>query len=119
PEPGGDNDTFDIDWLIDKAIAAVGRHGNRGLVIDPWNEVEHAMPKGENVNEYTGRAIRALKRFGREFECIVIVVAHPNKRASEKAPEDVSLYDISDTSHFANKADFGVVVARVGGPEDT
>jgi twinkle protein len=112
PEPSKEDDQFDIEWLIEKAETAVIRYGIRILVIDPWNEIEHAMRKGESLTEYTGRAIRALKRFGREFECLVIVVAHPSKQGSLKEPDQISLYDISDTAHFANKADLGVVVAR-------
>ena len=118
PEPGEDNEEFDIDWLIDRAITAVVRYGIRVLVIDPWNEIDHAQGKRESLTEYTGRAIRALKRFAREFEVLVIVVAHPTKSAINKAPEDVGLYDISDSAHFANKADFGVVVARIGEDAD-
>lgn len=112
PEPSKEEDQFDVEWLIEKAEAAVIRYGIRILVIDPWNEIEHAVGRRESLTDYTGRAIRALKRFGREFECLVVVVAHPTKSAADKDPEDISLYDISDSAHFANKADFGVVVAR-------
>ena len=117
PEPSEEDESFDIDWLIEKATVAVIRHGIRVLVIDPWNEIEHASRKGESLTDYTGRAIRALKRFGREFECLVIVVAHPTKNAATKAPEEVTLYDVSDSAHWANKADFGIVVARRGESE--
>ena len=33
-----------IDWLLDTARAAVMRHGVRGLIVDPWNEIEHRRP---------------------------------------------------------------------------
>lgn len=116
PEPSSDTDVFDIDWLIERAITAVVRHGIRVLLIDPWNEIDHAAKRNENGNDYTGRAIRALKRFGREHEVLVIVVAHPNKWAvTNKEGDKINLYDISDTSHFANKADFGVTVSRIEG----
>lgn len=121
PEPSEENDQFDIDWLIEKATTAVIRHGIRVLVIDPWNEIEHGIGRRESLTEYTGRAIRALKRFGREFEVMVVVVAHPNKNAalrvltaSEEDVAEISLYDVSDSAHWANKADFGVVVTRRG-----
>ena len=114
PEPSDEDDSFDIEWLIEKATVAVIRHGVRVLVIDPWNEIEHASRKGESLTDYTGRAIRALKRFGREFECLVIVVAHPTKSAAQKPPNEVGLYDVSDSAHWANKADFGLVVCRNG-----
>lgn len=133
PEPDNENEQFDVDWLLEKAAMAVIRYGIRILVIDPWNEIEHAIGKRESVTDYTGRAIRALKRFGRKFGVLVIVVAHPSKAGALKAaradnirkikeknpdyaeePERLSLYDISDTAHFANKADFGVVLTRIG-----
>jgi len=41
-------------------------------------------------------------------------VAHPVKSAGDKPSEKLGLYDISDSSHWANKADIGVVVTRVG-----
>jgi twinkle protein len=30
-----------IQWVLDLAKAAVLRHGVRGLVIDPYNEIDH------------------------------------------------------------------------------
>lgn len=150
PEPGGeptDNKSiggyganragnFDIDWLLDKAGDAVIRYGIRILVIDPWNEIEHAMRRMENISEYIGRTIRALKRFAKEFEVLVILVAHPSKSGAQKAKvkstrkdtygnleeivnNEIELYDISDSAHFANKADFGVVIHRIGESNET
>lgn len=117
--PAGDEEASpDISWLIERAAAAVIRHGIRVLVIDPWNEIEHSRERHENLTEYTGRAIRALKKFGTDFDCLVIVVAHPTKSAASKPPAEVSLYDISDTAHFANKADLGIVIAREPGVEN-
>lgn len=115
PEPSDDDDRFNIDWLIERATTAAIRYGARVLLIDPWNEIEHASRTRESTTEYTGRAIRALKRFGREFECLVIVVAHPTKYGAAKEASDVNLYDISDSAHWSNKADLGVVVARLAG----
>lgn len=107
-----DDEQKDIDWLIERAAAAVIRHGIRVLLIDPWNEIEHSRRRGESPTDYTGRAIQALKKFGRDFDCVVIVVAHPTKEGAKKKAEDLSLYDVSDSAHFANKADLGVVMIR-------
>lgn len=115
PNPNDDEGEFNLDWLIERAEDAVIRYGIRVLVIDPWNEVEHTQARGESLTEYTGRAIKKLKRFARDFEVLVILVAHPTKVAANKEPDEVSLYDVSDSAHFANKADFGVVVARHNG----
>lgn len=114
PDPQNDEQEHTIEWLIDTAEAAVIRHGVRVLLIDPWNEIDHLREKGESGSDYVGRAIRLLKRFAKKFGVLVIIVAHPTKSAMGKPPEGVSLYDISDSAHFANKADIGIVVARMG-----
>jgi twinkle protein len=56
----------------------------------------------------------ALKNFARRFDVLVIIVAHPTKSGAAKDPQDMTLYDISDSAAFQNKADFGVVVSRLG-----
>ena len=114
PEPE-DEVTHDIDWLLERAEAAVIRHGARVLLIDPWNEIEHERRRDESITDYTGRAIRQLKSFGRRFDVLVIIVAHPTKSAVDKGADKINLYDISDSSAFANKADLGVIVARLAG----
>lgn len=114
PDPDDDDTTHDVDWLLSRMEAAVIRHGMRVCIIDPWNEIEHNREPGETETQYTGKAIRKLKRFARRYDCLVIVVAHPVKSAGQKPAEEVGLYDISDSSHWANKADIGIVVARIG-----
>jgi len=36
-----------INWVLDLAKAAVLRHGVRGLVIDPYNELDHQRPANQ------------------------------------------------------------------------
>ena len=80
-DPTGREDVdFDLDWIIDKATDAVLRDGIRVLVIDPWNEVEHARRRDESVTDYIGRGIRALKRFARLFDVAVIVCRPSDER---------------------------------------
>ena len=111
--PGRDEEEdHDINWLIERAAASVIRFGTRAVLIDPWNEIEHLRRRDESATDYTGRAIRELKRFAHDFDVLVIVVAHPTKAAHGKDPTNVSLYDVADSAHFANKADLGVVIAR-------
>jgi twinkle protein len=62
-DPTGREDLdFDLDWIIDKATDAVLRDGIRVLVIDPWNEVEHARRRDESVTDYSPQAICAPMR---------------------------------------------------------
>lgn len=114
PNQRGADDDFDLPWVMDRCQDAVLRDGVRLLLIDPWNEVEHAIPKGYSVTEYVGAAIRQLRKFALSYNLIVIVVAHPSKPDKRKNGSYLppSLYDISDSAHWYNKADHGIVVHR-------
>jgi twinkle protein len=113
PEPDGET-VHDIAWFLDKAQAAVLRHGVRVVLLDPWNEIEHARRRDETATEYTNRALREIKDFARRFDVMVIIVAHPTKGATSKSPEELTLYDVADSAAFQNKADLGVVIGRLG-----
>lgn len=103
-----------LDWVIERMEGAVVQHGCRIVVLDPWNEMDHLRSRDESLTEYVGRAIKTLKRFARAFQVHLIVVAHPTKQV--KDPDGgyriPTLYDISDSSHWHNKADIGIVVHR-------
>jgi twinkle protein len=92
-------------WLLEKAEVAIIRHGAKVLLIDRWNEVEHAPRRAETLTEYTNRALRGAEGFWRRFDVLIIVVAHPAKGAVYKAPEELTLYDVSDPAAFQNNAD--------------
>lgn len=105
-----DETELSVETIIELASIAVLRDGVRLLILDPWNEVEHKKLPNENETDYTGRAIRLLKRFARDFQCAVWMVVHPRKHFGEKRPPDLS--DAAGSQHFENKADYGVSVWR-------
>jgi twinkle protein len=111
-EPREEQEDATIEWLIEKASDAVVRYGVNWLLIDPWNQVEHKRERGQSEAEYQCRAIAALKRFSRSYNCGVIVVAHPTKDVKLPNGEirKPTLYDISGSSHWYNAADHGIVV---------
>jgi twinkle protein len=108
-----DDTELTIEKIIELAIVAVLRDGVRLLVLDPWNEIEHKRGREESETEYVGRAIRLLKRFAKDYNCAVWVVAHPRKPThSDGVPKRPSLLDLAGSAHFANKADYGVIFHR-------
>ena len=111
-----DDQDYDIDWLLDKMQVAVIRNGVKLVLIDPFNEIEHKKKADESLTEYIGRAIRKLKAFALQYNVLVCVVVHPTKAASQMDSSELSLYNLADSSHWANKADIGVIVGRVGDP---
>lgn len=103
----------DLKWILSRCAAAVMRFGLDMVIIDPWNEIDHTIPPNMSLTQYTGFAIKQFKRFARKYQVHVMVIAHPAKplQAKGKAPTP-SLYAISDSAHWANKADLGLVVMR-------
>lgn len=109
----------DAEWTIatvlDRAKALVFRKGIRGLVIDPWNELEHAPPAGVTETIYTGQVLKHVRQFARRHGVHVWIVAHPQKLYRDKETGNYpvpSLYDISGSANWRNKADCGIVVWR-------
>lgn len=111
--PGFD-DNVSLDWVLERAAVAVNRFNCQIIVIDPWNEMDHEKPNSMSLTEYTGFAIKQLKKFARNYHVHLIVVAHPAKmRRSDSGDYGIpTLYDISDSAHWYNKADIGIVVHR-------
>lgn len=109
-----EDDDITLDWVLEKAHVAVVRHNAQIVVIDPWNEMDHFRPNGMSLTEYTGFAIKQLKKFAINRGIHLIVAAHPAKmpKQTDGTYNVPSLYDISDSAHWYNKADIGIVVHR-------
>jgi twinkle protein len=104
---------LDLETLLDLAEVSVARHGSKLLIIDPWNEIEHKRARDESETDYTGRALRALKRFAHRTSTAVWVVAHPRKPSTDGMPKHPPcLYDLAGSGHWNNKADYGLVIHR-------
>lgn len=100
-----DINDLDLSQTIEHIEEAKVRFEIDNVILDPWNELEHKRDRHMSQTEYVGDAIRQLKRTARHYELMMTVVAHPKK--VEGMPQ---LYDISDSAHWANKSDVGVVI---------
>jgi twinkle protein len=107
-----EDDDPTLDWILDCGADAVIRDSINVLIIDPWNEADHHRKPGESLTEYTGRAIKKLKRFAQVYNVLVIVVIHPTKEGGLKPSGDLSLYDAADSAHWVNKADLAILIDR-------
>lgn len=103
--------SLDVEGFLELARVAVIRDGARGIVLDPWNELEHKRNRDETMTEYVGRAIRLIKAFAKRYQVFFWIVAHPTKpqKGSNEMP---GLYDVSDSANWSNKADYGLVYHR-------
>lgn len=109
----------DTDWTVDHilklALLLIRRHGVNGLIIDPWNELDHSRPSHLSETEYTSGALKKLRQYARRNAIGLWLVAHPQKlyrsRDTGQYPTP-TLYDISGSAHFRNKADDGLIIVR-------
>lgn len=109
-----DDAEIDLERYLTLARLAVIRDGARIVVLDPWNEIEHKRQRDETETDYIGRAIRALKRFAKRYNVALWVVAHPTKpmKLKDGTVPVPSLYDISGSANWSNKADYGLIYHR-------
>jgi len=107
-------DDFDLtlEKLIELAEIAILRDNCSVLMLDPWNEIEHCRKGTENETEYVGRAIRMLKKLARQYCVLVIIVAHPKMPQDQGKLKCPTLYSISGSANWFNKADYGLTVWR-------
>ncbi|XP_019156441.1 PREDICTED: twinkle homolog protein, chloroplastic/mitochondrial isoform X3 [Ipomoea nil] len=112
-----ENDSLpNIDWVLKLAKAAVLRHGVNGLVIDPYNELDHQRSPSQTETEYVSQMLTKIKRFAQHHSCHVWFVAHP-RQLHHWVGGPPNLYDISGSAHFINKCDNGIVIHRNRDPE--
>ena len=118
--PGDDAD-WTIDSVLERAAQLVYRHGIRGLVIDPWNEMEHLCPPDQTETQYISQSLKRIRQFGRRYGVHIWVVVHPTKlRKNEKGDYPVpTLYDCGGSAHWRNKADNGISVWRDLSPDSS
>ncbi len=89
-----EDDEMTLENFLEYCRVAVVRDGVKFILLDPWNELEHKRRSGETETDYISRALRAIKRFAKQYDVAFWVVAHPTKpeQGSSAAPK---LYNIS------------------------
>lgn len=113
-----------VDEILKTCEELVVREGVRVITIDPFNTLEHHRIPGMSETEYINLLLGALTAFARKYMVLVILVAHPRKMevlnpaGGAKRYKEPTMYDISGSSHFLNRADVGVVVYRSGKEEE-
>lgn len=105
---------FTLDNIFERAKFLVRQKGIRGLIIDPYNTVQHKMYSGEREDLYISRFMSELKRFAIDYDISVNLVAH---QVTPQKTEDGRYYKpdvnkIKGGGTFADKADNVMFVWR-------
>lgn len=104
-----------LDSVLAKAKVLIRRHGMKGLIIDPYNELDHTKRKdGVSETEYVSTFLTQMRKFARDNQIHIWLVAHPAKLMKDRdgvypVPDG---YTVSGSAHFYNKADNIIAVHR-------
>jgi twinkle protein len=88
-------------------------HGIKGVVIDPWNEIDHAY-SGLTEAQYLSKSLSKIRQFARRNGVHIWVVAHPRnlQKDDHGGYRPPTMYEISGGAHWRNKADCGICIHR-------
>lgn len=120
---------FTVDGIICIAAEVYENHFKfDGMVLDPYNEIEHKRPPGVNETDYIATVIQKFRNFTRQMQIHFWFVAHPTKpvrlaikfqaqdliddKARKPVYQRATLFDISGSSNWKSKCDFGIIVHR-------
>jgi twinkle protein len=109
-----EDDDLTVEGVLGLAKVLVFRYGIQGLIIDPWNELDHSWSNGDNETRYISSMLTKIRRFARNHGVHVWVVAHPTKLQKDgKGNYPVPTpYDVSGSAHWRNKADNAITIHR-------
>lgn len=113
--PDQNEEIFSLDKIMELARLAVYRHGVKGIVIDPWNDLDHCRERDMTETEYIGKCMVKMRNFSRKNDVHFFVVAHPTKVYKDKKTNRYPVptpYMISGSANWYNKADNCLAVYR-------
>lgn len=104
-------------WLLDVARVQKDRYGLDGLILDPWNLINHSYNLREKrETDYIGECLTRIHDFAAYHDMHAFVVAHPTKPQEGRVKTrdsayfgkfpPVTPYDISGSAHWYNMPDF-------------
>jgi twinkle protein len=100
-----------VDGLLETAQELVLSRGIRGLIIDPWNEIDHSRAAAISETEHISQCLSKIRQFARNNGMHVWVVAHPRIMRKEDGKYPVPTpYDVAGSAHWRNKADNCITV---------
>jgi len=102
-------DSLERVWTADEKV---------GVVIDPWNGLDHSPISGMNETQMIHHELMVWRNWIRHVKRVHgFIVAHPSKPQKDKNGDykPVTLYDINGSAAWKNQCDLGIVVRREEG----
>ncbi len=107
-------ESYTMGNILDKARSLVRKKGIKALVIDPYNRVESEQDYRQSETQHISKVLDQLTNFAQQNDVLIFLMAHPTKmpKTPDGKHQVPTLYDISGSANFYNKADFGITVHR-------
>lgn len=104
----------DLVSIHEKFRYLVLKKGVDGVLIDPWNQLDHLQKPYQREDQYLSQALKDVKRFAL-LNCVSYnIIAHPKTPTYQEGKElpVVDMYDLYGGSMWGNKADQLVIYER-------
>jgi twinkle protein len=113
----------DIITILDESTEGMWVERKFGVVVDPWNQLEHHRTPGMTETEYISQTLTTVIDWVRKSNVHLWLVAHPAKMQKDKQSGKLPIptpNDVSGSAHWWAKADNCITVWRdqVEGSQD-
>ncbi|MGJ3630076.1 hypothetical protein AB5I41_31610 [Sphingomonas sp. MMS24-JH45] len=102
-----EDDEMDLDAFLDLCRTAVLRDGVR-LSSSTLGTRSNKRRRDENETDHISRALRAIKKFAKQYQVAFWIVAAISDEPHDGAVKVPGLLNISGSANWANKADYGL-----------
>lgn len=101
------DDSHDIHSIHEKFRYLVLKKGVDGVLIDPFNQLDHVQKPYQREDLYLSDVLKDIKRFALLNSISYNIIAHPVKqqRDQDKSYPPVDMYDVAGGAVWANKSD--------------
>ncbi len=109
------DENYSLENILRIGRKLILKYGINGMIIDPWNSIEHQVPPGIQETSFINQQLAKIYSFKQRYNIHFFLVAHPvkmNKVKNTGKYEVPTLYNISGSAHFYNRTDNGITVYR-------
>lgn len=101
-----DETNLTLETILGLTKELIFQYGIKGLIVDPWNELEHQRANNLTETEYISQCLSKVRNFVRTHGIHIWLVAHPTKiQKDAKGNYPVPrAYDVSGSANWYNKA---------------
>lgn len=100
-------DSHDLNSIHEKFRYLVLKKGIDGVLVDPWNQLDHLQKAYQRDDQYLSEQLKDVKRFALLNALSYNIIAHPKNPSynQDKSLPVVDMYDIAGGAMWGNKVD--------------